>query len=112
MAGFLHLEKLDASINFNPPSKFLNPLESPIEQVAENLSAREDYCARTSIPTSLASSDKHTVTSLAQDHTIVANVIILAEALQTKFQDQPLEVDNSTESHAPAFLVPTTSVIF
>ncbi len=100
MAGFVHLEKLNASINFNPPSKFLNPLESPIEQVAENLRALEDYCARTSIPTSLARGDKHTVTSLAPVHPIVAtcNVLILAEAIQTQFQDPPMEVENSTDS--------------
>jgi hypothetical protein len=116
MAGFLHLEKLNASINFNPPSKFLNPLESPIEQVAENLRAIEDYCARTSIPTSLARGDQHTITSLAPVNTIVStcNVLILSVAIQTQFQDPPnevqaenteVQVENSTDSRrVPSYL--------
>jgi hypothetical protein len=112
MAGLLHLKKRNAQLSFTPPTKFLDPLEGPIERLTECFCSVHDYCDSTSIPTSTARCDKHTVTSLAPVNTIVAHchIISLASALQTQIQDKPLEAEQSTDtSSAPR---PDTSKFF
>ena len=71
---------------FTPPHKHLNPVQAPIEHLAENLRAVEDHFERHSIPTQTRG-DNTTITSLATVTSITSHchTITLSSALQTQF---------------------------
>ena len=87
-AGLLHFEKMTAQLNYVPPHKNLDPIEGPIEHLAENLRSASDHFACTSLPTARGESDRGTSLIVVNDIVEPCPIVTLAAALQTQFLAQ------------------------
>ena len=88
-AGLLHFEKMTAQLNYVPPhKKNLDPIEGPIEHLAENIRSASDHFARTSLPTARGESDRVTSLIVVNDIVEHCHIVSLAAVLQTQFLAQ------------------------
>ena len=87
-AGLLHFAKMTAQLNYVSPHQHLDPIEGPIEHLAENLRSASDHFARTSLPTARGESDRVTSLIVVNDIVEPCPIVTLAAALQTQFLAQ------------------------